>query len=332
IGKGSFGSVGAVRVKKSVTNYSGRIPGAQMAIKIFSKSNIRDDVPVSPTNANRERRNLAMLEWHPFITGMYTCIQDSKNLYQLMELGHLGSLRKLIKERGPLPTSVCQFYFANLVLALEFLHGNDLIHCDLKPDNIVIGANGYLMLCDFGNSGFREEERDWNLVGTTMYASPEALVELVDEEIAESVDWWAAGCILFEMATGRAVNLANDNATKELEKRVIKCQWWWPRSLDVDPVLRDLVERMLNKDFEKRLGCVVPLPEQDKGPLKNKKIRAHRFLRKFPWKGMERRSLAAPFVPTQVPDASEEEWDSIPLPQQKDVPGLTIVKPVSRAH
>ncbi|KAI0089969.1 kinase-like domain-containing protein [Irpex rosettiformis] len=345
VGKGAFGSVGVVKVKKGSPKHPWNISGAQMAIKIFRKDNLRERAPnVTRAKAdavreflpNRERRNLSMLEWHPFIAGMYACLQDSKNLYLLTELGHLGSLKELIRDRGPLPTSVCRFYFANLVLALEFLHGNKLIHCDLKPENIVIGADGYLMICDLGISGFRDEKRNWNLVGTTEYTSPEALKGQVQEEIVESVDWWALACILYEMATAKLVfwnlegELYGEVAQKQnmdLVRRIIACEWSWPTNMEIDPVLKNIVERMLHPDFEKRIGCIVPMLEQDEGPLKNEEIRAHRFVRKFPWKKMGRTGLVAPFAPTHVPDASEEEWHTHPLPQQKDVPGLVVVEP-----
>jgi protein kinase A len=131
-------------------------------------------------------------------------------MYLLMELGHLSSLGNLIREKGALPASVCRFYFANLVKVVEFLHGMDLIHSDLKPDNIVIGADGYLMLCDMGISAYRRENRNWNQVGTTAYNCPEALQGFLKTETAECIDWWAVACILYEMATGRAVSVIMD--------------------------------------------------------------------------------------------------------------------------
>ncbi|KAI0700479.1 kinase-like domain-containing protein [Cytidiella melzeri] len=344
-GKGAFGSVGVVKVMKRSPKHQNDVPGAQMALKIFKKDQLRKDAPSKdarnenePTVSdwlNLERRNLATLEWNPFIAGLYTCLQDSKNLYQLMELGHLGSLAKLITDKGALQTSVCRFYFANLVSVTEFLHGIGLIHSDLKPENIVIGADGYLMVCDVGISAYRTEKRNWNLVGTTAYTSPEALRGLVKPNIAESVDWWAVGCILFEMATGRAVfrylkgNTSGEQTQErklELVRRVCACQWWWPRGVKVDPELKNLVDLMLHKEFELRLGSVVGVPEEGSGPLKNEEIRAHPFLRTFPWKKLNERALAAPFVPVRMPDLSQE-WHAKPMPEQQDVPAVKCVEP-----
>lgn len=87
---------------------------------------------------------------------------------------------------------------------------------------------------------------------------------------------------------------ADENGTEErkaeLVDRIIDCKWWWPRSLEVDPVLKDLVEKLLEPDIEKRMGCLIAKP--DEGPLKNEDIRAHPFMRSFPWKKMGERKLA----------------------------------------
>lgn len=130
-----------------------------------------------------------------------------------MELGHLGNLTTLIKDNGRLPFSSCQFYFANLVAAVEYIHSMGLVHCDLKPDNIIIGADGYLMLGDFGIGSFDDENRDWNLVGTTPYTPPECLKGIMLAKVATSIDWWSLGCILYEMACGRMVRICNQYYT-----------------------------------------------------------------------------------------------------------------------
>lgn len=155
---------------------------------------------------NSERGNLHALPWHPFIAGMYDCLADSRNLYILQELGHCGTLGDVISRHGPLPTSVCRFYFANLVLALEFLRSIKWVHLDVKPDNILVGADGYLMLADFGSSGPWREERWWAEVGSLQYFSPEWAQRKTRLNMIMALDWWSAGCILYEMATGREVS------------------------------------------------------------------------------------------------------------------------------
>ena len=89
---------------------------------------------------------------------------------------------------------------------------------------------------------------------------------------------------------GDANGSGTEERRAELVQRIIACKWWWPRNLEVDPVLKDLVEKLLEPDLEKRLGCLIEKP--DEGPLKNEDIRAHPFMRSFPWKKMGDKLLA----------------------------------------
>lgn len=96
-----------------------------------------------------------------------------------------------------------KFYFANLVLAIEFLHTHNIVHCDVKPENLVIGADGYLMLTDFGLAQTLHSDDSWNRMGTLEYMSPEVLSDDPLDTIERRVsgDWWAAAVSLFEMKT-----------------------------------------------------------------------------------------------------------------------------------
>ena len=155
---------------------------------------------------NVERVNLRSIPWHPFIAGIYDCIADSRNMYLLQELAHGGTLSERIRaSRTGLPADVCRFYFGNIVLALEYVHSLGLVHGDVKPDNFFVGGDGYLMLGDFGLTSKYDEEREWGVIATQAYMSPEFGLEQYDMESKKALDWWAAGCTLFEMATGKMV-------------------------------------------------------------------------------------------------------------------------------
>lgn len=131
---------------------------------------------------------------------------DSRNLYQVTELAQVGSLNHYMREKGALPAETCRFYFANLVIALEFIHSHGIIHRDVKPENILIGGDGYLMLADFGCATHYQAELDWGLAGTAAYNPPEAIMNTVDAETRMALDWWAAAVVLFEMASGEYVS------------------------------------------------------------------------------------------------------------------------------
>jgi serine/threonine protein kinase len=87
------------------------------------------------------------------------------------------------------------------VLALEHLHRNSIVYRDLKPENVLIDAQGYIRITDFGLSKMSvESERDAvSLCGTPEYLAPEVLLK---QGYGKQVDWWCLACIIVEMISG----------------------------------------------------------------------------------------------------------------------------------
>ena len=95
-----------------------------------------------------------------------------------------------------------KFYFAELVLALEYLHKHGIVYRDVKPENILIDSEGHIRLCDFGlaRSGVDgSAEVATSVAGTTEYMAPEIIQT---GQYGFSVDWYSAGLVLYEMITG----------------------------------------------------------------------------------------------------------------------------------
>ncbi|KAI0075256.1 kinase-like protein [Panus rudis PR-1116 ss-1] len=344
LGHGAFGEV-------LVTEISDRAPAhphtvslrsAIFAMKVIKKAPLRrHENPKSGKTAgihrdqlvddkNVERETLAKLPWNPFVAGLVDCFTDERNLYQMTELGSLGSLHSLMKRQGPMDTTRCQFYFANLVLALEFIHSHGVVHCDLKPENIVIGGHGYLMLCDFGNSLSVDFEGSWKQVGTVHYIPPEAVTGMIPPEYRTAVDWWAAACILYEMATGAMAFPLDKTGKKGILARIQKGQFDWPENNNVDLNLRDMVNDMLRVDLSERIG-MVRNPGKGKYHL-NKDVRAHPFMAPVHWRHIAERTALAPDVPSYTVDM-RDGWHTNPMPEQSKVPGLPVVRPpIERAY
>ena len=91
-----------------------------------------------------------------------------------------------------------------ILKAMAFIHSHNIIHRDVKPENMLLSKNGVLKICDFGfaRSTFKGENKEFtDYVSTRWYRAPELLVG--DRNYGKSVDVWAIGCIFIELLTGR---------------------------------------------------------------------------------------------------------------------------------
>ncbi|KAG1114477.1 hypothetical protein G6F42_014174 [Rhizopus arrhizus] len=141
ISKGAFGSV--FLAKKRTT-------GDYYAIKFLKKSDMIAKNQV--TNVKAERMILMSQTDSPFVTKLYYTFQSKDYLYLVLEYLNGGDCSALIKVIGSLPEDWTRNYLAEVTLGLEYLQSKNVIHRDLKPDNLLIDQNGHLKLTDFGLS------------------------------------------------------------------------------------------------------------------------------------------------------------------------------------
>ncbi|KAL0569354.1 hypothetical protein V5O48_012605, partial [Marasmius crinis-equi] len=192
-------------------------PGSLFAMKTIAKKWMREFDP-SETNKDIERSVLTELPWNPFVAGLLGTFLDSKNLYLAVEFTPAGNFRDFLREHAPLSASAVQFFTCGIVAGLGFLHEYDIMHRDMKPENVLIGPGGYPVLVDFGcarrveedfmkDDGNKPKLREWERPGSIPYTPPENIDIDPNEErpifFGPSMDWWAAGCMVYEMATRR---------------------------------------------------------------------------------------------------------------------------------
>lgn len=112
---------------------------------------------------------------HDFILNTQYAFHDAKNFYMVMDLYQGGSLRDHHINIKKLPHEQTQFFIACLILALEYVHAQGIIHRDVKPENLIFDKKGYLRLACFKYAAYQSPEIKGLDTGTPGYSAPEVM-------------------------------------------------------------------------------------------------------------------------------------------------------------
>ncbi|GAV87942.1 Pkinase domain-containing protein [Cephalotus follicularis] len=203
LGQGGFGSVFLGKSRKPNEDHN-QLP-ALMAVKSA-------DMDQAHT-LKHEKQVLSTLKNSPFVVKCYgdevTESGDGKVIYNiLLEYCSGCSLSDHIKEsKTGLPESEIKCYTRDILRGLQFVHGHWLVHCDIKPSNILLASNSssrsglVAKISDFGLCKYENEEAV-ETRGTRRYMAPEVIEDNILERPA---DIWAVGCVVLEMMSGKVV-------------------------------------------------------------------------------------------------------------------------------
>eukprot|EP01133_Synstelium_polycarpum_P011226 gene11226-13089_t len=219
---------------------------------------------------------------HRFIVKLHATFKDKKSLYFLQEYIPGGELFDHIRSNKSLSLKATQFYAAEIVLALEYLHGEGIIYRDLKPENLLIDMDGHIKLTDFGFAKkILEDTR--SMCGTPEYIAPEILT---GHGHGKSVDWWSLGVLIYEMLAGVPPFIGDVH--NDIFKMIRECRIDQKMPPNFDPVARDLIERLVVVDVDRRLGCMG-------GGIGD--IKSHPFFESIDWKTLETTTERGPLQP-----------------------------------
>lgn len=274
VGKGSFGKVMQVRKKDTNRIY---------ALKTIRKAHIISRSEVAHTLA--ERSVLAQIN-NPFIVPLKFSFQSPEKLYFVLAFVNGGELFHHLQKEHRFDVNRSRFYTAELLCALECLHGFSVIYRDLKPENILLDYQGHIALCDFGlcKLDMKDEDRTNTFCGTPEYLAPELLM---GKGYNKTVDWWTLGVLLYEMLTG--LPPFYDENTNEMYRKILSEPLHF--SDVVPPAAKDLLTKLLNRDPEQRLGA-----------NGSAEIKAHPFFHAIDWRKLLQRKYEPTFKPN-VADA-----------------------------
>ncbi|HEX5996195.1 MAG TPA: protein kinase, partial [Jiangellales bacterium] len=148
-----------------------------------------------------EARSAARLA-HPNVVGVFDQGEDDGTVFLAMEYVEGRTLRQVLRDRGPLPAPAAFEMIQPVVAALGAAHEAGIVHRDVKPENVLVGANGRIKVADFGLARALSDTGTATrglLLGTVNYISPE---QALGEPATPRSDVYSAGIMLYEMLTG----------------------------------------------------------------------------------------------------------------------------------
>ncbi|KPA75298.1 putative rac serine-threonine kinase [Leptomonas pyrrhocoris] len=284
LGAGTFGRVLLVQHKLSKRLF---------AMKVIRKSGFHGVRNV--IEARREKKILDQLDC-PYIMKIHSSFQTDSRVYLLFD--YLPGAELLLHTQSAhsfhFDETTSRFYIAELAIAVEYLRVRGIVHRDIKGDNLVLDAEGHIVLTDFGFAknitstsaadpyAPPQVIRQHTSCGTLAYIAPEVLCNSRRRSGYDlAVDWWSLGVVLFTFMTGFFPFLKPTGP--ETSQAIVSSPLQLPPRPTLSSEARSLLSELLQKSPEKRITCLADL-------------RHHRFFEGFDWTACQERRLPPPLV------------------------------------
>ncbi|KAJ3353534.1 Cell cycle serine/threonine-protein kinase cdc5/MSD2 [Allomyces javanicus] len=221
--------------------------GCELAAKVVARVCLRTNKHVQKLSHEiRIHRKMS----HANIVKYFHYFEDGTNVYIILELCSNKSLNDMVRARKRLTEPEARFYIAELLSALDYMHGQNIIHRDLKLGNLFLNDTMHLKVGDFGLATelTSEDERKKTICGTPNYIAPEILNSALGHSF--EVDIWATGIILYTMLVGRPPFQTKD--VDRIYAKIKEVSYEFPESVRISNEARDLIAAILQSQPETR--------------------------------------------------------------------------------
>ncbi|ETV99199.1 AGC protein kinase [Aphanomyces invadans] len=273
LGKGSFGKVYLVCRKQS--------PSALYAMKVLKKRELIQRHQVDHTMT--ERDVMTVLD-HPFVVTLRVAFQTRERLFMVSDFCIGGEIFFHLKKFRAFSETMVRFYAAELVAALGHLHSKGIVYRDLKPENVLLDADGHVRITDFGLAKSRVSALDGarTFCGTPEYLAPEMLIARKKKATyGFAVDWWSLGTLLFEMLTGWPPFFDKD--VQRMCDNILHQPLTFPARFGLSSATKSLLRGLLERDPTTRLT--------------EESLRQHPFFAGLNWTALVAKQIKPPFKP-----------------------------------
>ncbi|KAF8684675.1 Agc agc-unique protein kinase [Rhizoctonia solani] len=313
LGKGCAGKVLLVRHRATTELY---------ALKAITKRHVLAHQELQHTLTEQAvLKRMAREGRDPFVVKLWWSFHDKENLFLVMDFHPGGDLATQLARWGRLGRDRARFYAAEIVEGCEGLHAAGVIYRDLKPENILIGADGHIVLTDFGLSkefplksngqsptapttpngqtGFAVTPHWMDAAGspgrastskrldrdltTTFCGTAEYLAPEVIQGLPYSyeVDWWSFGTMLYEMLTGITPFWANNHS--DMYVRVLQDELQFPDDKAMDQDTKSLIRGLLQRNPALRM-C-------------EPRVKKHPYFSMIDWQHVYYKRYIPPYIP-----------------------------------
>lgn len=286
LGKGGASTVVMVRKKDT---------GMIYAVKTIEKSLFDGDDKINQIVT--EKDILSQLK-HPFIATLYLALETKQKLHLIMEFIPGGELFFYLQNYGKFTEDHAKFYFCEVLLALDYLHKQNIIYRDLKPENILLDAQGHIKVVDFGlaKQGISRESLSFSFCGSPEYMSPEMITGSAH---GRAVDYYSLGTLLYEMVTGLPPYYSHNR--HEMQQNITNKVLELPDFLS--KTCKSLLKGLLQKEPENRIGYAKGIDE----------IKQHPWCRGSKWSRIFLKNTVPPMLPSIKSSTFTPEFTAIPI-------------------
>ncbi|KAF9516583.1 hypothetical protein BS47DRAFT_1340705 [Hydnum rufescens UP504] len=299
LGKGCAGKVLLVRHRAS---------GSLYALKAITKRHVLAHQELQHTLTEQAvLKRMAREAKDPFVVKLWWSFHDKENLFLVMDFHPGGDLATQLARWGRLGRDRARFYAAEIVEGVEGLHAAGVVYRDLKPENILIGADGHIVLTDFGLSkefprspaggtpvlprwmsdgpssdswrgGLGLKDYTTTFCGTAEYLAPEVIQGL---QYSYEVDWWSFGTMLYEMLSGITPFWANNHS--DMYVRVLQDELQFPEDKAMDQDTKSLIRGLLQRNPALR--------------MREPRVKRHPYFSMIDWGHVYYKRYIPPYIP-----------------------------------
>ncbi|CAD8051958.1 unnamed protein product [Paramecium sonneborni] len=282
IGVGGFSRVYLVKKKDN---------GQFYALKLIDKKFIFDN---SKEVIVQNERDIMVKMENQYITKLHYAFETRFYIAFVLEYCAGGELFYHLRRLKRFNEKEAKYYFVEVCIGMAYLHSQQIVYRDIKPENILLDLQGHMMLSDFGLSkpNMEEGELAYSFCGSPEYMAPEMLMKCGHSYL---VDCYCLGALLYELVSGLPPFYSHN--TEEIYNSILTEKVQFPDYVQISDQLKDLIIKLLQKDPDKRLG-------QNGGIVE---ILTHAWFHDVDFEGIVNQTLLPPYKPEPLKYNFDEE-------------------------